>query len=112
MKTIVLDFKKRVPTGAKNKLNDPVYSEQTFSVAGCLVAPPQEPFDRVESAALDRDITIVRVHMPKSDATDISDSTFDYGGETFRVIGKPVAFMLENTPTQWNRYVKAEAIHG
>jgi len=32
MKTITLEFKKRVPTGAKNKLNDPVYTEETFEI--------------------------------------------------------------------------------
>lgn len=112
MKTIVLEFTKRVPTGQRNKLNEPIYSEETFTVSDCLIAPITEPLDRVESAALDRDVAIVRIHLPKSDSTDISDSTVSYGGQKWRVVGKPVAFMNDNTPTIWNRYVRAEAING
>lgn len=112
MKTIVLEFKKRVKTGQKDGLNDPIYEEQTFSISDCLIAPITEPLDRIESSALDRDIAIVRIHLPKSDSTDISDSSVDYGGQTWRVVGKPVAFMNDNTPTIWNRYVRAEAVNG
>ena len=112
MKTIVLEFKKRVPTGAKNKLNDPVYSEETFEISDCLIAPITEPVDRVESSALDRNIAIVRIHLPKSDSTDVSDCTTEYGGQIWRIVGKPVQFMDDNTPTIWNRYLRAEAVNG
>lgn len=109
---MTLSFTKKVPTGAKDSFNNPVYSTQTVEVSDCLVAPPTEPYDRVESAALDRDITMVRVHLPKTDSADVSDSEFMYDGEKFRVIGRPVKFMAENTPTRWNRYIKAESING
>jgi len=112
MKTIVLEFTKKVPTGAKNKLNEPVYSNETFEIDGCLIAPLQEPIDRVESAALDRNVAIVRLHMPKTDSTDISDCTTVFDGQVWRIIGKPVKFMDDNTPTLWNRYVRAEAVNG
>lgn len=112
MKTIVLEFTKKVPTGAKDGLNNPIYSEETFDISDCLIAPITEPLDRVESAALDRDVAIVRIHLPKSDLTDVSNSTTVYGGQTWRIVGKPVQFMDENTPTIWNRYVRAEAING
>lgn len=109
---MTLNFKKRVATGAKDSFNNPVYSESTIEVKDCLVAPITEPVDRVESAALERDVTVVRVHLPKLDKRDVSNSTFEYEGETFRVIGKPVAFMEANTPTRWNRYMRAEAVNG
>lgn len=109
---MTLIFTKRVATGAKDSFNNPVYSETTVTVNDCLVAPPQEPIDRVESAALDRDSTVVRVHLPKADESDVSDSTFVYDGQQFRMIGKPVKFMNENTPTRWNRYLRAESING
>ena len=109
---MTLSFTKRVATGAKDSFNNPVYSDTTFSIDDCLVAPPTEPIDRVESAALDRDSTVVRVHLPKADERDVSDSTFQYDGLQFRVIGKPVKFMNENTPTRWNRYLRAEAVNG
>lgn len=112
MKTIVLQFTKKVPTGAKDGLNNPIYSETTFDIDGCLIAPITEPLDRVESAALDRDVAIVRIHLPKSNTTDVSNCTTEYGGQIWRIVGKPVQFMDENTPTIWNRYVRAEAING
>lgn len=112
MKTITLEFKKRVPTGAKNKLNDPVYTEETFEISGCLIAPTVEPLDRVESSALDRDIAIVRLHLPKTDSRDVSNCSVDFDGQTWRIVGKPVKFMDGNTPTEWNRYVRAEAVNG
>jgi hypothetical protein len=109
---IPIVFKKRVPTGAKNKLNEPVYSEDTFTIQNCLVAPLQAPIDRAESSALDRNMTVVRIHLPKSDSTDVSNCTFDYGGQTWTVIGTPPPFMPENTPTDWNRYASAESVNG
>lgn len=109
---MTLSFTKRVATGAKDSFNNPVYSEEILTIDDCLVAPPTEPYDRVESAALDRDVTLVRVHLPKLDTRDVSDSHFTYDGERFRVIGKPVKFMNENTPTRWNRYMRAEVTNG
>lgn len=109
---MTLSFTKRVATEETDAFNNPVYSETTFAIDDCLVAPPQEPFDRVESAALDRDATLVRVHLPKADERDVSDATFNYDGQVFRVIGKPVKFMNENTPTRWNRFLRAEAVNG
>lgn len=112
MKTIALEFTKKVPTGAKDGLNNPIYSEDTFEIDGCLIAPITEPLDRVESAALDRDVAIVRIHLPKTSIADVSNCTTPYGGQIWRIVGKPVAFMNENTPTPWNRYVRAEAVNG
>lgn len=109
---ITIEFKQRVKNGEFDKLNNPLFDEETFEIANCLVAPITEPVDRVETAALDRDSAVVRLHLPKADTRDISNSTFEYGGQVWRVIGKPVQFMNENTPTDWNRYVRGEAING
>lgn len=109
---MTLSFKKRVETGEVDEFNNPKHSEQTITIADCLIAPVTEPVDRVESAALERDMTVVRIHLPKADSRDVSNSTVDYDGETFRVIGKPVKFMDANTPTRWNRYMRAEVING
>lgn len=111
MRGMRLDFQKRVKTGVDG-FNQPVYSEVTVSIEDCLVAPPTDPIDRVESAALDRNSTVVRIYLPKDDSSDVSKSSFEYDGETFQVIGRPVKFMEENTPTRWNRYARAESIDG
>lgn len=106
-----MSFTKRVKTGVDD-FNNPVYSSETLSIDDCLIGPPTEPYDRVETSALDRDITLVRVHLPQGNTVDVSDSEFMYDGQTFRVIGKPVKFMEENTPTRWSSYLRAEAVHG
>lgn len=106
-----MSFVKRVQDGTDD-FNNPKYTTETLEIDDCLIGPPTEPYDRVESAALDRNVTLVRVHLPKTDKRDVSNSEFDYEGETFRVIGKAVAFMEGNTPTRWNRYMRAEAVHG
>lgn len=106
-----ISFTQRIETGTDD-FNNPTYTEETFEIDDCLVAPPTEPIDRVESAALDRNSTVVRVHLPKANERDISNSEFTYEGEKFRVIGRPVKFMNANTPTRWNRYLRAESVSG
>ena len=108
---MTVSFTKRVKSGVDD-FNNPVYTNETITIDDCLIGPPTEPIDRVETSALDRDVTVVRVNLPKSSNADISDSEFDYEGEHFRVIGRPVAFMKENTPTRWNRYMRAESFNG
>ncbi len=112
MKTIALEFKKKVATEERDSFNNPLYEEEEFTISDCLIAPITEPIDRVETAALDRDMAIVRIHLPKTDESDVSNCTVAYGGQTWRVVGKPVQFMNDNTPTIWNRYVRAEAVNG
>lgn len=112
MRGIALTFTQRVESGGFDDFNNPIFTDQTFTIEDCLVAPVTEPQDRIESAALERDQTIVRIHLPKADDRDVSDSTMVYDGQTFRLIGKPVRFMTENTPTRWNRYMRAEVVNG
>lgn len=109
---IKIEFTQRVKNGEFDSLNNPLYDEDTFEIENCLVGPLTNPIDRVESAALDRNVTVVRLHLPKTEQRDISKTTFEYGGQLFRVIGTPAPFMIENTPTDWNRYVSCEAING
>lgn len=111
MRGITLSFKKKVENGTDD-FNNATYETQTIDIDNCLIAQVTEPIDRVESAALERNVTVVRIHLPKADDRDVSNSTVIYNGETFRVIGRPVAFMPENTPTDWNRYMRAEAVNG
>lgn len=109
---IELTFTQRVETGGFDDFNNPIFTDDTFTIKDCLIAPVTEPIDRVESAALDRDQTIVRIHLPKAETRDVSDSTVKYDGQEFRLIGKPVRFMDANTPTRWNRYMRAEVVNG
>lgn len=111
MRGITLSFIQKVENGT-DEFNNATHTTQTIEIANCLIAQVTEPTDRVESAALERNVTMVRIHLPKADTRDVSNSTVDYRGETFRTIGRPVAFMTENTPTDWDRYLRAEAVNG
>ena len=109
---MTLEFVKKVDSGETDDFNNVIFTEETLTIADCLIAPAQEPLDRVESAALDRNQTIVRIHLPKADTRDVSNSTVEYDGQTFRIMGRAVKFMDANTPTRWNRYMRAEAVNG
>lgn len=103
-------FTQRVANGTDD-LNNPTYTTQTVTVDDCLVAPITEPTTAREQQAMEQSKDQVRVHMPKASTADVGDSTFVYGGKTFRVDSSAVKFMLENTPTRWDRYFRAESVN-
>ena len=104
-------FSKQVANGT-DALNDPVYISQDITIEDVLVAPITEPANAREAQALEQSRDQVRVHLPKADATDISDSIFTYDGKVFTVDSASVKFMDGNTPTRWNRYFRAECLNG
>ena len=106
-----ITFTKQVAAGM-DALNDPTYTTTDITVDDVLVAPITEPANARESQALEQSRDQVRVHLPKTNTEDISDSTFDYDGKTFRVDSASVKFMDENTPGRWNTYFRAECING
>jgi hypothetical protein len=106
-----ITFTKQVAAGT-DELNDPTYTTTDITVDDVLVAPITEPANARESQALEQSRDQVRVHLPKSNTEDISDSTFVYEGKTFKVDSASVKFMDENTPTRWNTYFRAECVNG
>lgn len=110
MKGMTITFTKRVENG-RDSMNDPTYTTQQVAIDDCLVAPPTEPVNISEQQAIDQSRDVVRVHLPKASAEDVSHSTFMYGGKEFSISSSAVEFMLENTPTRWNRYFRAESVN-
>lgn len=106
-----IDFIQKVASGTDD-LNNPTYTTQTVTVSDCLVAPITEPTTAREQQAMEQSKDQVRVHMPKTDDTDVGNSSFVYDGKTFRLDSSSVKFMDDNTPTRWNRYFRAESING
>ena len=97
--------------GAVDDLNNPTYTTQNVTVADCLVAPITEPTTAREQQAMEQSKDQVRVHMPKTDSTDVGKSTFVYDGKVFSVDSSSVKFMDANTPTRWDRYFRAESVN-
>lgn len=108
---MMLTFERKVATG-KDALNNDTYTRQEIAVDDCLVAPITEPTSARESQALSQSRDQIRIHLPKSFTGDVSNSDVEYDGKVFHLDSDSVVFMAENTPTRWNRYIRAEAIHG
>ena len=97
--------------GEPDAMNNPTYNTQEIVVDDCLVAPITEPATAREQQAMEQSKDQVRVHMPKTDDTDVGNSSFVYDGKTFRLDSSSVKFMDDNTPTRWNRYFRAESVN-
>ena len=111
MKGITLTFAKQVP-GAPDAMGNPTTTVTNIDVEDCLIAPISEPANAREQQALEQSRDQVRIHLPKAYTGDVSDSEIVWNGKTFRLDSDSVKFMDENTPTRWNRYVRAEALNG
>ena len=110
MRTIELLFNKRIEI-SRDMFNNPTYNTQQIPVAGCLIAPITEPSNAREQQAMEQNREQLRIHLPKAFDGDVSNSTVAWLGKVYRVDSDSVAFMAENTPTQWNRYFRAERIN-
>ena len=111
MKGIRLTFIKQTP-GASDAMGNPTVTRTNIDVDDCLIAPITEPANAREQQALEQSRDQVRIHLPKAFTGDVSDSDVVWDGKTFHLDSDSVVFMAENTPTRWNRYVRAEAVNG
>jgi hypothetical protein len=107
---MTIAFTQKVPSG-KDSMGNDTFTDTAVSVADCLVAPITEPTTAREQQALEQSKDQVRVHFPKTFEGDVSKSTFVYGGKTFKLDSDSVPFMNANTPTRWNRYIRAESVN-
>ena len=87
-------------------------TDSTIVVDDCLIAPITEPATAREQQAMERSRDQVRIHLPKAFEGDVSDSQVSWNGKVFKVDSDSVVFMPENTPTRWNRYLRAECLNG
>jgi hypothetical protein len=108
---ITLTFVKQVP-GALDALNNLTYTTTNVTVSDCLIAPITEPTSAREQQAMEQSRDQVRIHLPKTSTADVTDSDVTYDGKVFHLDSDSVIFMNDNTPTRWNRYIRAECING
>jgi hypothetical protein len=111
MKGITLVFVKQTP-GAPDAMGNAVPIITNVTVDDCLVAPIAEPSTAREQQAMEQSRDQVRIHLPKAFTGDVSDSDVTWGGKVFHLDSDSVVFMNENTPTRWNRYLRAESVNG
>lgn len=111
MQGIKLTFTKKVASG-EDSFNNPTYTTTDVEVCDCLIAPITEPSTAREQQAINQSRDQVRIHLPKDFEGDVSDSDVVWDGKTFHLDSDSVVFMEGNTPTRWNRYIRAECING
>lgn len=83
---------------------------EEVEVEDCLIAPIAEPATTREQQALQQDRDQVRIHLPKAFDGDVSGSQVEWNGKLFQLDSDSVVFMAANTPTRWNRYIRAECV--
>lgn len=105
-----LTFIQKVANG-KDALNNPTFTTQNVVVTDCLIAPITEPTTAREQQALTQSRDQVRIHLPKAYTGDVSNSDVNWQGKLFHLDSDSVTFMDENTPTRWNRYIRAENVN-
>jgi hypothetical protein len=106
-----LTFVKQVASGVDD-MNNPTTTATNVAVADCLIAPVSEPATAREEQAMHQSKDQVRIHLPKAFTGDVSSSDVEWNGKTFRLDSDSVVFMSGNTPTRWNRYIRAECLNG
>ncbi|MCF0121686.1 MAG: hypothetical protein HUJ74_00380 [Lachnospiraceae bacterium] len=52
------------------------------------------------------------LHFPKTFNRDLKRAKVQFWGNTYRVIGDPIPYMIENTPGTWNLPVSVERVDG
>jgi hypothetical protein len=70
------------------------------------------PTNAREPQALTQTRGQIEIHLPKAFTGDVSGSTVEWDGETYRLDNDSAKFMDENTPGRWNRFFRAEVMRG
>ncbi len=106
-----LTFGMKTQTSA-DAMGNPVMITSNIDVSDCLVAPITEPVTAREQQAIAQSRDQIRIHLPKDFTGDVSNSDVAWFGKIFHLDSDSIIFMEGNTPTRWNRYIRAECING
>lgn len=104
----------RPSVSGRDRFNNDTYGQPAREVVdGVLVAPD----DTAGMAANrpDGTSTVLVLHFPKTYTASLRGCSVELPApwsDTYRVIGNPMPYMDENTPTPWNRPVRVEVAHG
>ena len=108
---------KRVPV--VDTLGNPVYDEMgelTFTTSATTVANVlwhEANTDEMDESNRAYGVTCdISMSFPKTYTDSLEGCTVTVGGKNYRVLGDPIGYMPENTPTPWNRTVMAVRADG
>lgn len=98
----------------RDRFNNETYGDPVCEVVEGVLVAPDETSNMVASRP-DGTSTVLTLHFPKTYTASLRGCSVElpapWGG-TYRVIGDPMPYMEENTPTPWNRPVRVEVAHG
>jgi hypothetical protein len=103
---MTLTFTKQYQAGT-DEMNNAITSTVDMEVDNVLIAPISDPTNVRQENMMAQTLIQLRVHLPKTFDSDISDSDFIWDNKKFHIDSDSVTFMPANTPGQWNRYFDA-----
>lgn len=97
-----------------DRFGEPMPTTPTETTVDNVLVSPGATND-LEAARPDGVTVALTLHFPKSFTGDLRGCEVVLTGQhagTYRVIGEPMPYMDENTPTAWHMPVEVEACHG
>ena len=97
-----------------DRFGEPVYGEPVEQTVDNVLISPGATAD-LDATRPDGVTVALSLHFPKTFSGDLRGCSVVLDGVfagTYRVIGEPMPYQDENTPTQWHMPVEVEACYG
>ena len=101
----------RPKTGSVDEFNAPIVVWEREEVENVLVSPSSSA-DLGDGIRPDGDLIVLTLHFPKTYEASLRSCRIRVEQKIYEVVGDPKPYMLENTPTAWNRPVSVKAVEG
>ena len=96
----------------EDEFGDMINGDPVEVVVHDVLMHPGTTDDLLASNRPDGDTSIVTFHFPKTFTGSLRGAHIIHGDRIYSVIGDPIPFMAENTPTRWHMTVRAEVTDG
>ena len=96
---------------SRDEMGEPVFATESVEVDNVLwhesTTDEIDETNRMYGVSCD-----ISLDFPKTFTGSLEGCSVNVGGTEYRVLGDPIGYMPENTPTPWNRSVKAARADG
>ena len=93
-----------------DEMKEPVYEHETVEVGNVLIQKSGTADLSEKRPHGDRKTAVL--HFPKTFNRCLKNAEVSFWGSSWRVIGDPLWYMPQNTPTAWNYPVEVERVRG
>lgn len=108
IKGITVQLSQFVDSGVTDDFGVPVMSETVVPVENVLVCPASDT-EVLETVNLYGKKAIYTLCIPKGDTHDWENTFVTFFGEQWRTIGKPLEYIDDLIPLDWNMKVRVES---